>query len=102
MATQTDVKASKELATTGAFRNTADTANLGRVRIKGLHIVPGATAGSISITDGNGGPVLLAISTPAVANAGAYPILLPGEGILAETGPYATLTTVTGVTLFYG
>ena len=102
MATQTDVKASKELAATGAFRNAVDTANLGRLRIKGVYIVNGATAGSISIADGNGGPVLVAFSTPAVANAGTTYLPLPGEGVLAEIGPYGTLTSVTGVTLFYG
>lgn len=54
----------------------------------------------MTITDGNGGATLFSF-TPAAA-AGSLYMLLPGEGILAQTGVYATTGTGTTATVFYG
>ncbi len=104
MAMQTDVQASAPLTATGQVTNNAGTpANLGRIRMKGLYVVPGATAGSVVFRDGgSGGDILLTLNTPAVANAGAYNVVIPGEGILIETNLHGTVTNTASVVVFYG
>lgn len=101
MAMQTDVKATKSLTATGVFKTQAN-ADIGfRTRIKGIYYTNGATAGSIVITDGQGGATLLSLDTPAAANADGLYMLVPDQGILAENGLYGTLTNVASVVLFY-
>ena len=92
---QTDVKA-KNVTATGA-------AGLGgRTRVKGVYIVPGASAGSVSFKDGSAsGTELIKLDTVASATA-ALPILFPENGVLFQGDPYLTLTNVTSVTFFYG
>lgn len=104
MGMQSDVQASAPLTTTGQVTNNAGTpANLGRIRIKSLYVIAGATAGSVVFRDGgSGGPILLTLNTPAVANAGAYSVIIPGEGILVETDLHGTVTTTSSVVVFYG
>jgi len=104
MAMQTDVQASAPLTATGQVTNNAGTpANLGRIRIKGLYVVPGTNAGSVVFRDGgSGGNILMTLNTPAVANAGAYNIVIPGEGILVETDLHGTVTNTASVVVFYG
>ena len=98
MAMQTDVKVSKVLTSTGAFKNNAGSpTNIGSCRIKAIY-ASASTNGTLAINDGNGGAVLL----PAVAlAAGAY-LLLPGEGIWAPTSPYGTITGTLSVVIVYG
>ncbi|MDD1627708.1 MAG: hypothetical protein LUQ26_09600 [Methylococcaceae bacterium] len=93
MTVQTDVKA--------ATVATASAMVVGRCRLKAIAFPCGATAGAILLTDGLGGKTLLSLTTAAAA--GESYMLLPGEGILADTGIYLTmLTTVVSVTAFYG
>jgi hypothetical protein len=101
MAMQTDVKATIPLTTTGSFLDQGSTA-LTRVRIKGIYAVCGAAAGSVVITNGNGGATLLTLNTPAVANVGSVYMILPGEGILAESAVYGTVTSTASTVIFYG
>ena len=101
MGMQTDVLATAVLTTTGAFTNQVP-ATLGRCRIKGAYIVCGANAGTVVITDGSGGPTLVTFNSPTVANAGAINVYIPDEGILAQTGPYGTITNTASIVLFYG
>jgi hypothetical protein len=102
MAQQTDVFATKPLgAGAASFKDQANN-DLGRVRIKSLHIECGASAGSVVITDGSGGSTLLTINTPSVANGGAYDVVIPDQGILAKTGLYGTITNTASVVVFYG
>ena len=90
-------------ASTVGSANAGTPANLGRIRIKGLYVVPGSTAGSVVFRDGGAsGDVLLTLNTPTVANAGAYNIIIPGEGILAETNLHGTVTNTASVVVFYG
>lgn len=98
---QYDVKATKPLTTTGDFKDQGDN-SVGRSRIKAIYAVCGASAGSLVVADGSGGTTLLSLSTPTAANAGYIHMLMPGEGILAQTGLHGTLTNVTSVTLIYG
>lgn len=92
MAMQTDVKAAHTEAT-GVMVT-------GRTRLKAYHAISGGTAGDIIFTDGSGGPTLLRFNIAT----GTQPVvlLLPGEGILAESGIYVTLPTAAKVTIFYG
>jgi hypothetical protein len=74
----------------------------GPVRIKGVYVVGGATAGSIDFIDSttSTGSIVLTLDT-VVGNA-AY-VLLPGEGIKCNNGVYATFNGGAGATtVFYG
>jgi hypothetical protein len=95
---QTDVKASRRLAVTGVFQDALGQ-TIKRCRIKALYAA-GAAAGSVIITDGSAtGLPLIAIDVPA---GGAPYMLLPGEGVLCENGPYGTVAGVASATIFYG
>ena len=102
MAMQTDVKSTKPLAATGVFKTQSDANCTFRTRIKAIYAVCGASAGSVVITDGNGGSTLLTLETPTVANAGSVYFLVPDQGILAENGLYGTVTNTASITIFYG
>lgn len=102
MAMQTDVKSTKPLASTGVFKTQSNDDCGFRTRIKGVYAVCGASAGSVVITDGNGGNTLLTINTPAVADAGSIYFLVPDQGILAENGLYGTVTNTASTVIFYG
>lgn len=102
MAMQTDVKSTKPLESTGVFKTQTDANVSFRTRIKGIYAVCGASAGSVVITDGNGGSTLLTLDTPTVANAGSVYFLVPDQGILAENGLYGTVTNTASITIFYG
>jgi hypothetical protein len=101
MPMQTDVKASKTLTASGAFQDQGNK-NIGRTRIRGIYAINVAAAGNVLITDGVSGTTLLSLDTPAVANMGYTAFSIPGEGILSENGPAATLTGITSVVIFYG
>jgi len=101
MAMQTDVKATIPLTATGSFLDQGTNA-LTRARIKGIYAVCGASAGSVVIANGNGGTTLLTLNTPTAANVGSVYMLLPGEGILAESAVYGTVTNTASIVLFYG
>jgi len=101
MAFQTDVKATAPLTSTGAFTDAAAVA-VARCRLKGFYAVSGATAGTVVITNGNGGTTLLNIATPASAANGSFGMTLPGEGILVEASLYGTVTNTSSIVLFFG
>lgn len=92
MAMQTDVRATTLAASGDVF--------LGRTRVRGFVITPGATAGSMAILDGGaGGTTLFTITTPAGGQV--ISMLIPGEGVLCSTSAYATLSNASA-TVFYG
>jgi hypothetical protein len=95
---QTDVL-SAHLSAAGSYY-------VGRTRLRGIVISPKAsTAATFEIR--NGGATATVLYTMDIASLGtpntSY-ILIPGEGILASTGLYLTLSvgSVTGITVFYG
>tara|TARA_R110000868_G_scaffold188827_2_gene431663 strand:- start:334 stop:609 length:276 start_codon:yes stop_codon:yes gene_type:complete len=90
---QTDVKSA--VCAAGA----STTAVSGRVRLKGLTISY-ASGGTVVVTDGNGGATLYSFTAPLAV--GATNILIPGEGILANTGLYVTNAAATTASVFYG
>lgn len=91
MTMQTDVKAIS-LAASGAITDC-------RVRVRGMVIEPGASAGSVVLKDGGtGGTTILTINT--TANAAPFNVLIPAEGVLFMTSAYATLSNAK-VTVFY-
>lgn len=102
MAMQTDVKSTKPLTATGAFKTQTDADVTFRTRIKAIYAVCGTNAGSVVIADGSGGDTLLTVNTPTVANAGTVYIILPDQGILATNGLHGTVTNTASITLFYG
>lgn len=101
---QYDVLASAPLTSTGQVTDNASSPNnLGRLRIKGVYFVSGATAGSVVFRDGgSGGVKLLTMNTPTAANSGANYIIIPGEGILVTTDLHGTVTNTASVVVFYG
>ena len=54
----------------------------------------------MTLQDGSGGPVMFTFVAPAAA--GAVNVIVPGEGILCESGIYATTPASMTVTVFYG
>jgi hypothetical protein len=101
MAMQTDVKASVALTSTGQF-NDQNTNALGRVRVKAIYIIPGASAGSVTLKDGgSGGATVVVINTVASATQPTY-MLFPGQGLLFETNVHGTISNVGSAVVFYG
>ena len=74
-----------------------------RTRVKAIYGVAGASVGSVKFHDGTGtsGPLLINIDTPAGTGNNFY-MMIPGEGVLFETGVYVDVTNITGVTIYYG
>lgn len=103
MGMQTDVLLTQPLGASNTFK-TQSGAVLGRCRIKAIYGTSGAAAGTVVLYDGSSvaGAPIGTISTPTAANQGTYYLLLPGEGILVETGVYAALTNVDSAMLIYG
>ena len=95
---QTDVK-SAHLSAAGSYY-------VGRTRIKGFVVSPKAsTAATFEIRDGgSSAAVLFTMDIASLATPNTFYVLIPGEGILASTGLYLTLSvgSVTGITVFYG
>lgn len=91
MGMQTDVLA-KSLAASGAV--TSD-----RARLRGMVIEPGTSAGSVVMKDGDSsGTTLFTVNT--TANGETFNVIIPAEGVVFETGMYATLSNAK-VTVFY-
>lgn len=98
---QTDILASAVRTSDGVMNDQAGNA-IGRCRVKGVYIVPAAGAGSVVLKDGSsGGSTKVTINTIASATSTNY-VLLPGEGLLFQTGVYADITDVASVMVFYG
>jgi len=95
---QTDVLSS-HLSAAGSYY-------VGRTRLKGMVVSPKAsTAATFEIRNGSStGAVLYTMDIASLGTPNTSYILIPGEGILASTGLYLTLSTgsVTGITVFYG
>ena len=93
MSMQTDVKS--QACAAGASTTVTST----RSRVKAV-TVSYASGGTVVITDGNGGATLYSFTAPAAI--GAINVLLPGEGILAYNGIYATCAAATTAIVVYG
>jgi hypothetical protein len=93
MTMQTDVKSAYR-TTTGVFQNEAASANLERVRLKGVFVTGTGTA---IFADGSGGTTRLTLN-----NTGSSNVYIPGEGILFNSTVHVTISGVTGCTIFYG
>jgi len=100
---QTDVLATKPLASTGNFKDQANE-NIPRCRVKTIYCINGGSAGSVVIREGgSGGSIIMTIETAAASNAGYTIIPVAGEGVLAKEGAlHGTITNTASVTLFYG
>jgi hypothetical protein len=105
MGMQTDVLLTQPLgATAGNTFKTQSGAVLGRCRIKAIYGTSAAAAGTVVLYDGSSvaGSPIGTISTPTAVNGGTYYLLMPGEGILVETGVFAVITNVDSALLIYG
>ena len=95
---QTDVL-STHLSVAGSYY-------VGRTRLRGIVVSPKAsTAATFEIRNGSStGAVLYTMDIASLGTPNTFYVLIPGEGILASTGLYLTLSTgsVTGITVFYG
>ena len=100
MSMQSDILASVPITASGQFTNQA-AANIGRCRVKAVHMIPGASAGTLILKDGgSSGTVVATFNTPADATQPLY-IILPGEGLLFQTAVYGTVSNVGFSTIFY-
>lgn len=92
MSMQTDVK-SVPVAATGVVYDQ-------RTRLKGLLVMPSASAGSLVIRDGGAsGTVILSI--PTLAGDSSFPVIIPGEGVLCYINIHATISNATAA-VFHG
>ena len=95
---QTDVK-SAHLSAAGSYY-------VGRTRLKGFVVAQKAsTAVTFEIRNGSStGDILYTMDLTSLAQVTTFSVTIPGEGILASTGLYLTLSvgSITGVTVFYG
>ena len=92
---QTDVKS--------AHTNTSAALVTSRTRLKHITFNSNGTAGTLILYDNASnasGTILWQFDFGA--NVIAVPVLLPGEGILAYNGIYATLTNANSCTICYG
>jgi hypothetical protein len=93
---QTDVKAAHTTGS-GALYS-------GRTRVKAIVCLGASTAGDIVLYDNASaasGNVLIRFAVPGNAN-NVVEINLPGEGIVAQNGIYASVPTGYSVTVIYG
>lgn len=102
MGMQTDILASAIRTDDGVLNNQAGNP-IGRARVKSIRIIPTAsTAGSVVFKDGGAsGATRLTVNVFA-GTTGADYTLLPGEGLLFESGIYVDVTTIASVMVFYG
>jgi hypothetical protein len=92
---QTDVKSAYVDATGSVYADAT--------RVKGVYVYVGSGAGTLELSDGASGTVLLKMATPASSTGNPFYIPIPGEGIKFNTSVYAkTLTNVASITVFYG
>lgn len=100
MTMQTDVYASAVRTTDGQLTDYAAN-DLGRVRVRSVYVVPGASAGSVVFKDGgSSGAARLTVNTVASATQPTY-LLLPGEGMLFSTNVYVDVTNIGSVMVVY-
>ena len=98
---QTDILASAVRTSDGVMNDQAGNA-IGRCRVKAIYIAPAAGAGSVVLKDGSAsGATKVTINTIASSTSTNY-VLLPGEGLLFQTGVYADITDIASVMVFYG
>lgn len=91
MAMQNDVKAAA-ISTTGTLYG-------GRARVRGIFVVPGSSAGSLTIKDGGAsGTTIFTIATTAAGQP--FNVIIPDQGVLFDTNIYAAISNVTG-SVFY-
>lgn len=75
----------------------------GPARVKGIYIVPGATAGTVVIKDGGAsGTTVCTLDTIASATGTPVHVPIPGNGIKCDTDIYCALTNAAKATVFYG
>ena len=72
----------------------------GPARVKAIYMASAATAGTVVLTNGNGGATIASLDTPASAADPVY-LVFPEGGLLFPTSVYATITNTTSITVFY-
>jgi len=78
-----------------AYVTSTGTMYTGRTRVRGFQIVG---TGTVVLRDGGaGGTTKMTIPSAGTANG-----LIPANGVLFNTDVHATVTGVTGFTIFYG
>lgn len=88
-----DVRATRLTASGSVFA--------GPARVKKIHYLAGAAAGTITVRDGGAsGTVLAVIDTPADA-AVALDVGIPENGLRCETSAYVAFDNAVAVTVFY-
>jgi hypothetical protein len=96
MAMQTDVKAAHATGNGVLYA--------GRTRVKAIVCLGATTAGDVVLYDNASaasGDVLIRFAVPGNSN-NVIEVALPGEGIVAQNGIYASVPTGYSVTVIYG
>jgi hypothetical protein len=92
MTMQTDIQTAVVAAT--------GTAYAGRTRVRGLLVIPGASAGSVVLRDG-GSSGVTKFSIATSANGEPFSVVIPANGVLFNTDVHATVSNA-AVTVMYG
>lgn len=98
---ESDIRATAPLTATGVFNRADAAVALGRVRIRAIRFLNGASAGTVVLRDGVGGPIVATLGTSTAANEGTSHIYLPGRGIVCANGVHGTVTNTAETVLFY-
>jgi len=94
MGMQTDVK-SKYLAADGVIF-------AGRARLKGLTVAVSTADAALVVYDNASAASGTKVVEVSTAVAGAFNVLIPGEGILAQNGLFLDINGAAAVTAYYG
>lgn len=95
------LKMTDEVVYTGAVSATGSIVSSTKGRVRGGFIRSVDSAGSVVLSDGwdSSGDEIATFYTPA--NADGYEFTIPGLGAPFSSGVYASLTNVSGVTVYY-
>jgi hypothetical protein len=74
--------------------------NVGRARIRGVHVLCASGSPHLQITDGSGGTTILDVKF-STSSATSHTIFIPEDGILSVNDPFLVETDIDHITVFY-
>lgn len=94
MGMQTDVKS--------VYRTDDGVLFAGQTRLKGMTVTVSTPGAALVVYDNSSAASGTAVLTVSTAVAGSFPVVIPGEGILARSGLYLDINGAAAVTAYYG
>jgi len=94
MGMQTDVKSSYLTGDGAIFAE--------RTRLRGMTVTVTSAGAALVVYDNASAASGTALLTVSTASTGTFPVVIPGEGILAQNGLYLDINGAAAVTAYYG